>query len=626
MARFSVTNTNDSGAGSLRQEILDANALSGKDIINFGGLFNDGLAHTISLTGSSLSITDDITILGRNPNLLTISDNSASRVFDITSGATATINGLTITNSYNAVEGGGGISNKGVLTLNNSIITGNTAYQGGGISNRGSMTLNHSTIFQNTASNNGGGIFNSGTMTLNHSTISDNTVKVSGSGDFFSGEGGGIFNSGSLTVNHSSVSDNTAVNGGGLYMFDTGNLSVNNSSITDNLASIRGGGIYLNGDGPLAGTITVNNSIISRNSALKGDGGGIYDSIPGPGYYDTTGAIIYYPGFNPKIITLTNSIITDNSAGKNGGGIYNYDSSLFPGNHTSSTISLSNCIITGNLAGADGGGIYNLGILTLSKSIIHGNTAKSGGGGIYNGGFSYLGDKAPDTISYGNLTVIKSLISDNSASTGGGIYNYGTLSVSYSSISDNSAINYGGGIYNSSFNEFRRYNTFGIVNLSHSSINDNQAGTAGGGIYNDPDQDFGTTKRVFPGSYVTYDGLGIVTVSDSMISGNQAHFGAGIYNNATLTVGNSIIKHNKAFGIELSSGSYESGDGGGIYNNSTYYATAKLNDSIIACNFDTCQEDSNNRIQPDDIAGNFINNGYNWIGINTATTTTGDAA
>ena len=108
------------------RQLQDANALTGKDIINFCGVFDDGLAHTISLTGGGLSITDDITILGRNPNLLTISDDSASRVFDITSGATATINGLTITNSYNAVGGGGGISNEGVLTLNNSIITGNT--------------------------------------------------------------------------------------------------------------------------------------------------------------------------------------------------------------------------------------------------------------------------------------------------------------------------------------------------------------------------------------------------------------------------------------------------------------------------------------------------------------------
>ncbi|MHC5918055.1 MAG: hypothetical protein ACYTXE_45440, partial [Nostoc sp.] len=89
MSTFTVTNTNNSGAGSLRQAVLDANALTGKDIINFSGLFTDGLAHTISLTGSGLSITDDLIIVGTNPSKLTIKDDSASRVFDIASGVTS---------------------------------------------------------------------------------------------------------------------------------------------------------------------------------------------------------------------------------------------------------------------------------------------------------------------------------------------------------------------------------------------------------------------------------------------------------------------------------------------------------------------------------------------------------
>ncbi|MHC5916974.1 MAG: hypothetical protein ACYTXE_39735 [Nostoc sp.] len=115
MSTFTVTNTNNSGAGSLRQAVLNANALSGKDIINFSGLFTDGLAHTINLTGSGLSITDNLIIVGTNPSKLTIKDDSADRVFDIGKGVTATINGLTITNTYNGsngTPGGGGISNE----------------------------------------------------------------------------------------------------------------------------------------------------------------------------------------------------------------------------------------------------------------------------------------------------------------------------------------------------------------------------------------------------------------------------------------------------------------------------------------------------------------------------------
>ncbi|MHC5833736.1 MAG: hypothetical protein ACYT04_000000101505, partial [Nostoc sp.] len=90
------------------------------------------------------------------PNLLTVKDDSATRVFDIASGATATINGLTITNSYDGANGGGAISNEGVLTLSDSIIKGNT------VSNN--ITLNGQLV-----GGEGGGIFNTGSLTVNHS-------------------------------------------------------------------------------------------------------------------------------------------------------------------------------------------------------------------------------------------------------------------------------------------------------------------------------------------------------------------------------------------------------------------------------------------------------------------------
>ncbi|MHC5598489.1 MAG: beta strand repeat-containing protein [Nostoc sp.] len=731
MSTFTVNNTNNSGAGSLRQAVLNANTLTGKDIINFGGLFTDGLAHTISLTGSGLSITDDLTIEGTNPSKLTIKDDSATRVFDIHSGVTSAINGLTITNSYNGAEGGGAISNKGFLTLSNSIITGNSAKgskitdiygryllgEGGGIYNAGSLTVNYSTIADNTALQGGGGIYNAGgSLTVNHSTIADNTASTDGGGIFcgysnatittvnystiagntvssgdgggiyntggsltvnhstitnntassggggigdFYGSGGGIYNTDSLTVNysiisnntansggggidgsdnsntivnHSIISGNTASSGGGIYIDISGGiqtLSVSNSSISDNTATSSGGGIgvgdYGAGQGDI--TITVSNSIISGNSA-GAYGGGIYDGADGIGTYNDTGAIIIdIPGLTPNTLNITNSIISNNSAGADGGGIYNYSELQYEiPNSTSSTINVINSIISGNSAGVDGGGIYNFGMITVTNSTISGNTALKGGGGIYNGGFTYPGYRSPDSVAYGNLTVSNTSISGNHASTGGGIYNNGILSVSYSTISKNYATDYGGGIYNSSFNEFSisypdnyfkldssRYNILGIVTVSHSRISDNTAGTSGGGIYNDADQDFGKIDYFIKGTdliaTITYDGLGIVKVSNSSITGNQAQFGGGIYNNATLTVGNSTIRHNKAFGIELSSGAEESGKGGGIYNANLSYATATIDYSTIACNFDTPEEDSNKFIKLDNLVGKFITKG-----------------
>ena len=57
---FTVSNLNDSGAGSLRQAVLDANAHAGADQIAFAS----GLRGTITLTTGQLTITDSVTIDG----------------------------------------------------------------------------------------------------------------------------------------------------------------------------------------------------------------------------------------------------------------------------------------------------------------------------------------------------------------------------------------------------------------------------------------------------------------------------------------------------------------------------------------------------------------------------------
>ncbi len=62
MATFSVVNTNDSGAGSLRQAIIDSNAAPGSNTIDFDILPSG--AHTISLASPLPSITVPVTIDG----------------------------------------------------------------------------------------------------------------------------------------------------------------------------------------------------------------------------------------------------------------------------------------------------------------------------------------------------------------------------------------------------------------------------------------------------------------------------------------------------------------------------------------------------------------------------------
>ena len=58
---YTVTNTNDSGIGSLRQAILDANANPGADLITFAPSLDN---QAITLTSNTLQITDDLTIDG----------------------------------------------------------------------------------------------------------------------------------------------------------------------------------------------------------------------------------------------------------------------------------------------------------------------------------------------------------------------------------------------------------------------------------------------------------------------------------------------------------------------------------------------------------------------------------
>jgi uncharacterized repeat protein (TIGR01451 family) len=156
-----------------------------------------------------------------------------------------------------------------------------------------------------------------------------------------SGWGSGISNHGSLTLNNSTVSDNTAPNGDGGGIYNSSLLTLNNSTVSGNAAAF-GGGIF-NRD---HGILTLNNSTVSRNTA-NGPGGGIS---------------------NGDTLTLNNSTVSGNTANGDGGGIRN----LY-------TLTLTNSTVSGNTAN-DGGGIYNPGTATLNNSTVSGNTANNGGG------------------------------------------------------------------------------------------------------------------------------------------------------------------------------------------------------------------------------------------------------
>src|SRR5262245_38996289 len=158
---FLVENLADSGPGSLRQAVLDANsaAYPGADVINFA----DGLQGTIALGGVPLSITDQLTIEGPGAERVAVSGTDTSRVLEIGTGVAAVLDGLTITRGQ--AEDGGGIYNAGTLIVSHCTLSANRALGGAGRDARG------------------GGIFNAApaVLTVTHSLFTGNRA-VGGDG------------------------------------------------------------------------------------------------------------------------------------------------------------------------------------------------------------------------------------------------------------------------------------------------------------------------------------------------------------------------------------------------------------------------------------------------------------
>jgi len=172
---ITVTNTNDSGAGSLRQAIADI-CDGGTIDFNIPG----GGPDTITLTTGELAIAKNLTIAGSTAKSLTISGNSAGRVFNISASKNFAISNLTIANGQSTA--GGGIYSLGNLTITNCTFTGNSAVgspgEGGAINTGGgTVKIINTTISGNQADGNGGGLFNSGTSQtlLTNVTIASNT-------------------------------------------------------------------------------------------------------------------------------------------------------------------------------------------------------------------------------------------------------------------------------------------------------------------------------------------------------------------------------------------------------------------------------------------------------------------
>ena len=256
-----VTNVRDDGPGSLRQAI--ASSAPG-DRINFALK----LPATIVLS-STLVIDQDLTVLGPGADKLTVMRSDARhtpsfRVFDVEAGAVI-LAGLTIQNG-SAFSGtnihdnvGGGILNRGMLTVSNCVVTGNSA------------------------------------PTTDWGTNVTPSVSL--------GFGAGIFtdNGSQLVLVNCAFTDNQAsAAGGGINTFEPITFFADGCTVSGNFAGIQGGGLNFQGH---VGTVQ-NCTIVGNATAEDGAGSGIVNYAAG--------------AEDPPTLTLTACTVAGNTGTTNG--------------------------------------------------------------------------------------------------------------------------------------------------------------------------------------------------------------------------------------------------------------------------------------------------------------------
>ena len=299
-ATLTVTNTANSGAGSLRNQI--AAASSGDTIVFSAGLSGQ----TITLTTGEIIINKNLTFDGSAlASPVTISGNSNGRIFYI-SESTVSITSLRFVNGDSNDgdpgdnDGDGGaiyLSGNSTLTVDRSEFDNNRAeYNGGAIylfANAG-LTLTNNTFTNNSSLYAGGAVRVSSipNVTISGNTFVDNTAN----------EGGAIWSSATTLVeNNTFYSNNGSVT---VYLYETLTLTNNTFLGTDGV-TVRNASAVLhmrnNIIGSCAnagGTIStnVNNWIVNGNCSPEFSGNPYLMPLADNGGQTQTAALMPFSG------------------------------------------------------------------------------------------------------------------------------------------------------------------------------------------------------------------------------------------------------------------------------------------------------------------------------------------
>ncbi|KWT07439.1 Ig-like domain-containing protein [Pseudomonas savastanoi] len=358
LATFTVTSTSNTGAGSLREALT--NAQNG-DIVTF----SSGM--TVALQ-SQLVVSKNITLDGdlNNDGVadVTLDGQNRTSVIRVNSGVTATLDGVIITRGVASTAG----ANSG------SAISASDAL-GGGINNAGNLTLRNVTVTANAAAGGGGG-----------GGVLSPTVGGGGGGGI--GGQNGATGGSAGTYTPTAPSANTGGNGAGfntVYMGGKGGTSAGGGA----------GGLGTSGytNGGAGGTAT------SGGRTIGGGGGGSgYDASGGRGGSAVGG--IYNASTGTLAIIGTSTISSNIGAGGGGGG--------------GGTI--------GGNGGRGIGAIWNKGTLNITSgnnAALTGNVGGSGSGGqAISGGTNGTSPTAVNNILNDGGTLNTAYTSDTTAPTG----------------------------------------------------------------------------------------------------------------------------------------------------------------------------------------------------------------
>ncbi len=268
---------------SLREAIAQSNTDTDLNTIEFSSLFDTNQTIFLDSNLEYLEITAAVTINGPGQELLTVDGQNQTRIFyrnnngdpyNIEISELTIANGNSMTNEF--WQGwGGGIFVLGpgghATTLINVTITSCTTNEGGGIFATGALNLEGVTLKNNTGNIQGAAIYHiAGVLTIDNSVIYGNSgseaIKSWASG----GDGVTVQN---VTINNTTISGNTAPGGAAAIETRTINertmvMTITNSTITNNVTTTSGAAIGVHNTANDGTNIwTTHNSIISGNMA-----------------------------------------------------------------------------------------------------------------------------------------------------------------------------------------------------------------------------------------------------------------------------------------------------------------------------------------------------------------------